>query len=367
MTTPKICLCMIVKNEAHVIERCLASVKPYIHAWAICDTGSTDGTQGIIEKYLSDFPGAVVERPWVDFATNRNEALDLARTLGDFALIIDADDTFSAPPGFRWPAMDSDGFQLEVVDAGDTRYQRMAVPNLRSPWTWQGVLHEYLSLDGAQTLKLPKAQILRIHNDGARSQLSLEEKFGRDALVLEGALEREPNNARYMFYLAQSYRDGGQFLRALDAYERRVEMGGWAEEVYFSMLQAAKLRERMGDSWALVSGSYLEAYNFRPLRGEAPCELARFARNRSKFHVAIEFGRVATMLPPSTDSLFLDHSIYQWRARDEWSIAAYWCGDYGLSRTLCNQLLKNPKLPESERERVKKNYDFAVQKCGGRR
>ena len=45
---------MIVKNEAHVIERCLQSVKSIIDYWVIVDTGSTDGTQKIIKKYLKN-------------------------------------------------------------------------------------------------------------------------------------------------------------------------------------------------------------------------------------------------------------------------------------------------------------------------
>ena len=41
MSVKTINLCMIVKNEAHVIERCLASVLPLIDKWSIVDTGST--------------------------------------------------------------------------------------------------------------------------------------------------------------------------------------------------------------------------------------------------------------------------------------------------------------------------------------
>ena len=53
----KICLNMIVKNEAHVIRRGLDTVKPFIHHWVIVDTGSTDGTQEIIREHLKDIPG----------------------------------------------------------------------------------------------------------------------------------------------------------------------------------------------------------------------------------------------------------------------------------------------------------------------
>ena len=69
---PSICLNMIVKNEAPVIKRCLATVKPWITSWVISDTGSDDGTQDIIKEYMKDMPGKLIERPWVDFAHNRN-------------------------------------------------------------------------------------------------------------------------------------------------------------------------------------------------------------------------------------------------------------------------------------------------------
>lgn len=39
---PSICLNMIIKNEAPVIDRCLASVKPWIDRWVIVGAGSTD-------------------------------------------------------------------------------------------------------------------------------------------------------------------------------------------------------------------------------------------------------------------------------------------------------------------------------------
>jgi len=366
-TTPvvRICLSMIVKNEAHVIERCLRSVKPYIHAWAISDTGSTDGTQDIIRGFLADLPGELIERPWVDFATNRNEALELARKYGDYALIIDADDALEADAGFSWPALGAVGYSLEITDAGNTRYKRVALPRLDADagWRWQGVLHEALSTPQPQaTPQLPGLRILRIYNDGARSQQSQTEKFSRDAEVLREALLKEPGNARYAFYFAQSLRDAGKLGEAIAAYEKRVAMGGWPEEVYFSRLQIAALKERTGAPYAEVVAAYLDAYDFRPTRGEAPCELARYLRLQKRYTAARDFARTAAALPVADDMLFIDSSVHAWRARDEWAVAAYWCGDYADSARLCRELLADARLPDVQRARIQKNLEFALAK-----
>ena len=70
-TKPKICLNMIVKNEEPVIERCLATVKPYIDYWVIVDTGSTDNTMEKIRNFMKDVPGELHECPWQNFEFNR--------------------------------------------------------------------------------------------------------------------------------------------------------------------------------------------------------------------------------------------------------------------------------------------------------
>ena len=355
----RICLSMIVKNEAPVIERCLRSVKPYIHCWAISDTGSTDGTQDIVRQVMADMPGELIERPWVDFATNRNEALELAKRHGDYALIIDADEVIEADADFAWGNLDAPAYLLEFLYA-ELRYRRVALPRTDADWTWRGVLHEALvSSRAAEARFLPGLRI-RVFTDGARSQLSQEEKFSRDADVLRRALEAEPDNARYAFYLAQSLRDAGQLPGSLAAYERRVAMGGWPEEVYFSKTQVASLKERLGAPYAEIVAAWLDAFDFRPTRAEAMCELARYCRLQRRFAAAREFARIAVSIRQPDDVLFIDRTVYDWRARDELAVSAYWCGDRELSARLCRELLADPRLPAGERERITKNLEFAV-------
>ena len=354
----RICLSMIVKNETAVIERCLRSVRPYIHAWAIADTGSSDGTQELVRRTMQGLPGELIERPWVDFSTNRNQALELARRYGDYALIIDADEVLEADSDFVWSTLDAPGYLLELV-YGDTRYRRVALPRLDTYWVWRGVLHEALNSPHAAQVQFLRGLRIRVFTDGARSRLSQQEKFSRDADVLRSALAKEPDNARYAFYLAQSLRDAGQTLDSIAAYQARVAMQGWAEEVYFSKLQVAVLKERVGATPAEIMQAYLEAYDFRPTRAEAPCEFARYCRLQNRYFVARDFARVAVAIKQPDDVLFLDRTVYDWRARDELAVALYYTNERKESERLCRELLDDPNLPEKERPRIRRNLEFA--------
>ncbi|CAG5088542.1 Glycosyl transferase family 2 [Thermobacillus xylanilyticus] len=87
--TPLISLCMIVKDEESVLERCLKSVQGYVDEIIIVDTGSTDATRDIASR----FTDRIYTFEWVnDFSAARNEALKYAR--GKWILVLDADEYF---------------------------------------------------------------------------------------------------------------------------------------------------------------------------------------------------------------------------------------------------------------------------------
>ena len=78
---PRLCLCMIVKNEIGVLPRSLPTIAPHIDYWVISDTGSTDGTQRVIREYFErrGVPGELHECAWRNFGHNRTEAFERAR------------------------------------------------------------------------------------------------------------------------------------------------------------------------------------------------------------------------------------------------------------------------------------------------
>ena len=234
-----ICLNMIVKNEAPVILRCLDSVRPIIDYWVIVDTGSTDGTQDIIRRHLKEIPGELIERPWIDFAHNRTEALERARGHGDYVFVIDADEVLEITGGFKMPQLTADSYNVEIHYGGYSYLRKQLVKN-SLPWCYKGVLHEYIQCDQSRSEQFLAGLRTVPHHDGARARDP--KTYRRDALVLEGGLLDDPNNTRYMFYLAQSYRDAGDFELALRYYKKRVEMGGWSEEIWYSLYQIAQFK-----------------------------------------------------------------------------------------------------------------------------
>lgn len=357
--TQRICLVMIVRDEAHVIERCLKSVIALVTDWVIVDTGSEDDTPARIEHCLGHLPGQLHHRPWVDFGHNRSEAMALAAGRGDFLLLIDADEELIVSPDFSIP--ENDGIQAwQILQQPAGSGNEFYLPRLlRSghPWHFEGVLHEYLASEQPfRQAPLPGLRQVG-HFDSARNRRPPREKYLRDAEVLEAALALEPDNARYCFYLAQSLRDAGELQRALKTYRRRAEMGGWEEEVYCALFEAARLLERTGAAFSDVVDAYLQAWSFRPVRAEPLCELARLHRQAGRHAVAHLFAQRAASMPRPGDSLFVDADVYRWRARDELSVASYWVGDFETATRLAGTLLAD-KLPKKERPRVERNAEL---------
>ncbi len=350
-----ICLNMIVKDEAPVIARCLGSVLTFVDTWVIVDTGSTDGTQSIIRELATAKPGELHERPWVSFGHNRNEALELARGKADYLFFIDADEMLRLPPSFEFPALDGDGYYISCEYAGTT-YGRCALVSGALPWRWEGVVHEYLTCDRPFTLGTLVGPAIVVAHDGARSRNPLT--YLKDAALLEDALRHDPEHARNVFYLAQSYRDAGELERSRELYRRRAEMGGWEEEVWFSLYQAAILDERLGAEAPLVSAAYLRAFQNRPTRAEPLVALASFHRRRGEHAVAFIYAQQAAACPPPSDLLFVDDSVYRWRALDELAVSAFYAERLDDGRTAMLRLLKEGRFPDAERPRMLQNLQF---------
>ena len=359
---PRIVLTMIVKDEAHVIERCLSSVRPLIDAFCIVDTGSSDGTQELIRRVLDGLPGVVIDRPWVDFATNRTEAIEAARGFGEYSLMIDADVECRVDADLDVDALrrslNADLYRVELRDG--IRYQRPLLTSTRVPFSYRGVLHEFLEIPQTAT---DGGIIPGFHYessfDGARSRNP--SKFIDDALVLADTMAsgREADlDARHTFYLAQSLRDAGNDAGAEMVYRARADMGGWPEEVYISLLWRARLLRSMGRPLGDSLEVLARAQEVLPTRAEAWCEGAAQARAMGLMQLAHALARRASSITEPVDGLFIEAQCYRWRSLYEYAISAFYAGDLGGGARACHRLLYEDHLPGMEREAVVDALNF---------
>lgn len=354
-----ICLNMIVKNESAVIKRCLDSVKPVIDYWVIVDTGSRDGTQKIIKKELKSIPGELYERPWKNFGENRTEAFLLAKGKADYILFMDADDIleFLGPPQF--PHLDKDLYSM-WRGTKDYQYLKTQIAKANLPWKWVGVTHEYLDCDTSYTSDVLNT-VKYVALDGGASTYD-PQKFLKNVKLLEEGLKEDPTNARYVFYLAESYRDAGDKSKALVWFQKRVDMQGWAEEVYWSLLQIGHILNDLGIAPNVVIEAYKNAHNYRPHRIEALYHLVEMYNQNDLQPLAYDCIKKweKTPKPTEKDYLFNADWMERYGLLFQRSISAYYAGQYQESLESCDILLTIDDLPKEWRERTLENRAFPL-------
>lgn len=364
---PTITLCMIVKNETHVILRCLESVYKYIDRYDITDTGSTDGTQDMIRNFFAEkgIPGEIYQSDWKGFGDHagnigsRTEAFQNAKGKADYAWVIDADDSLSGdlilPDG-----TDVDAYTLQFT-RGEFSWWRTQIFKNNRDWRYVGVLHEYPDSDPKpyRIEKLHGNYFIDARTEGARNiGVSPIEKYSKDAEALEKAIAEDPTNVRYQFYLAQSYFDSQQWEKALNAYKRRAEMGGWEEEIFFSLYRVAICKVFLQHPWSEIYDAFMMSYEARPTRAEPLYQLARLHRMHNRPKAAYVYAKMALEIPrPMEDTLFIEEIPYSWGNLDELGAVAHTVGKFHLGMQVCHKLLCENKFPPEHKQRIENNFN----------
>src|SRR5690625_5078480 len=150
-----ISLCMIVKNEEDVLDRCLDSVNHLVEEINIVDTGSTDRTIEIAKQYTD----RVFHFEWTGkFKDARNESFKHATK--DYIFYLDADDVlleedqkkFQALKETLDPSVDSVSmyYHAGMDEYGNVTlsFRRNRLVKRSRQFKWQGDCHNYLVVSG---------------------------------------------------------------------------------------------------------------------------------------------------------------------------------------------------------------------------
>ena len=205
----KVSLCMIVKNEEGMLAQCLTSAQELVDEIIVVDTGSTDGTVAIAEK----FGARVYHHPWQnDFSLHRNQSLDYAT--GDWILILDADeelrqeDVAKLKQASRIP--DINVLSLSVLNKHVASGEITSfLPSVRM-WRrrlnarYEGIVHNELRLPADEPILRVDAGI--IHYGYGLDWEVMKKKIARSKALLHKQLEEDPNSYFANFNLAQLLR-----------------------------------------------------------------------------------------------------------------------------------------------------------------
>jgi len=364
----KICLNMIVKNESKIIKRCLNSVKDIVDYVSICDTGSTDNTVALIEEFMREnqIPGKIHHHVWKNFGHNRTLSataaqdtlkelnFDLANT---YLLLLDADMQLEIDPSFNFLPLIADEYYILQKDDWQSYYNTRLI-RASLPWTSIGPTHEYWSCNKKiLKLNLPTLQIDDRNDGGSKS-----DKFHRDLQLLLDGLKEEPDNVRYMFYLAQTYNCLECHDDSIKWYKKRIAAGGWFEEVWYSKLMIGTIYDAM-DLWDQALHWYLEAYQSNPDRAEPLQKIACHYRENSQNHLAYLFAKQGSRIPfPNNQVLFISRPAYEYQFDEEISIAAFYCPSFKEEGFLAaDKLVFNKKVPQYIKDQSYRNLIYYAQ------
>lgn len=371
-----LCLNMIVKNEAHIIEDTLENLCTYFDFdyWVIADTGSDDNTEGIIKNFFNkrNVPGELLKHTWRDFGFNRTQALEAAYNKSDYILFWDADDKMKGD--FPLKQLEPKKMYYLKKSHGISNYVPLLVSN-RIKWKYKGVLHEYL--DNNEPISLQDKYWVvgnyEIKHYANGSSYNDPDKYIKHGTLLEKAYNEEDDEFlknRYAFYCAQSYKDCYNFDKAIKWYNIVLnQKNNWIQEKYYSCLMIGKLFFAKGKEFYLDAILQLEkGIKIDDSRPECISYLMEhYYIHRAYGHVMSWYyffisTKICDKIKNSNpcDKLFLDSSrffyIYYYV-----SISAYYVDDIDAGSQAIKFLLEyKDKLPEFMKEIIFRNRFFYI-------
>lgn len=351
---PLLVVVLMVKNEETVMR---ATLQPFIDggitSFFIFDTGSTDNTIEVTENFFAEegiTRGYIAQEPFIDFATSRNRALDLAQAKfphAAFMVMIDAE----------WYINDAralaDFCQLCLDREEEYNSYLMYIANLGNYTCrlfrcnrgirFMGVVHEVVAQ--SVVVKVPDT----IYFEYLPESYGVEKtaaRFVRDRELLLKEHQDKPWCTRTLFYLARTCEDLGDWQEAYKFYKMRVNMIGWDEEDFIAKYRLAQtikklvLRSEYGCDydWSEALDYYMQAYQIRPHRAEPLIEIADYYIVKNQMSLAFLFARRAVEIKyPVNDVLFVEPYLYNYYryevlARCAWYINEFEIGEWAARK-----------------------------------
>lgn len=300
-------LCMIVKDEEKTLERCLNSVKSFVDEIIIVDTGSTDSTKYIANKFNSQ----IYDFKWInDFAVARNYSFSKATS--DYIVWLDGDDFIDQENINRIKEMISNfDISYDYVSAeyilgrnieGKINYslRRNRFVRRLMCFKWIGHVHEYLEvygkeLEGSFSIEHGK---VKVHTN-------------RNLSIFREMEEKGENfSPRDIFYYSNELKDNGFYNEAIKGYRKFLETRqGWIEDVkssYSKIIDCLKILNKREE----IPNIAFESFKVDVPRADICCSLGEYYLENGVYNQAAFWYRTAMDCRHESGSLAMDYRDY---------------------------------------------------------
>lgn len=327
-TKPLVELVMIVKNCLHSITETLTPLKQVINHWTVLDTGSTDGSQDMVRYLLREVEGELYEEPFVDFATSRNRALELAKKNCVWTIMIDDSYQLSNPFNFKVILEqirnneDIKGLQVNIRHESGFSYFSPRIFRSEETVRYKYPIHEKIVTHEFNDV-IPPDVFFFLDQEYPESVERRQERQSKDIDTLKDELRKDPDDPRMLFYLAQTYKSLNKKEDAIFYYRKREEVGPvntkmhsveektenkvYDHELFLTLLALGELED---ENKSVTS--YLKCFQIFPENAEPLYRLALHYWEKEEYEVSFMFAEKAyKMKPPPVTLNPIDYSVYQ--------------------------------------------------------
>lgn len=346
-----ISLCMIVKNEEDVLERCLQSVAGLVDEINIVDTGSTDRTVEIAKK----FTDRVFFYEWTGkFKDARNESFKYATK--DYTFYMDADDVlleadqkkFASLKASLDPATDSVTMFYQAVDEYDNvtiQYRRNRLLKTSRNFQWEGDCHNYIQVSG----KILNADVAITHKKSSHA-------VGRNLSIYQSKIANgDMFTPRDYFYYANELRENGHYKEAIENYTKNLEQeDGWIEDKVYACIYRADCYRLTGSFEKELTSLFASFAFSKTPRAEACSRIGYHFQVKRDYHAAIYWYKMAASLEPDPDRMsFSFPAYYTWYPHLQLCVCYYNLQDF--KQSYAHNEIARQYRPQDERILFNKN------------
>ncbi len=236
-------LCMIVKNEIDVLEKCVLSVKQklnkVVNEIIVVDTGSTDGTKELAEKLGCK----VFDFQWVnDFSAARNFSVSKAKN--NWVLILDADEYVIEANQQELKDLCCKEYEnvlanIMIASLNDKNevFDRIRIGRLynRKKYEYRESIHEAIFPKGDFFTQGYKLKLTVEHTGYQKSIKNKKDKDRFYIKMINEALEKDSNNLYLTGQLATCYKEVGEYEKSMECYEKVVFNNDSTSKDYYLM------------------------------------------------------------------------------------------------------------------------------------